>query len=203
MCSVSMSKPMKYRVEGPKFHGWIDPRLPDEEYNRLILEKIRQRVNVTETGCWEWQGTRGTWPRNYGQISYRNRQWRLHRLMYVLTKGPVADDIEICHSCDNKPCCNPEHLWAGTKFDNMKDCGEKKRWPRQYRDTCAQGHPRIPENMVWHGKEQKLRCRLCLRERGKRRWRKNPEEMRARVRLRRALAKQRQAAASQFPRRGN
>lgn len=35
--------------------------------------------------------------------------------------------MEICHTCDNPPCCNPKHLFEGTKIDNQRDCMAKGR----------------------------------------------------------------------------
>ena len=180
---------------------WLDPKLPIEEYNRLKIAQLESRARKTESGCWEWTGFVHKLPRAYGETSYRGGRWRVHRLMYFLLHGPIAPGIEICHSCDNQPCFNPAHLWAGTKFDNMRDCGKKRRWPRQYRDTCAQGHPRTPENVVRHGKEQKLQCRICLRDRGKKRWREHSDLMREKLRKQRSIAKARRlAAASHSPR---
>ena len=39
----------------------------------------------------------------------------------------VSDDLEVCHTCDNPPCCNPTHLWKGTHQANMQDAREKGR----------------------------------------------------------------------------
>lgn len=175
---------------------FIDPSLPPEEYDRQAIARLEQRTIKTDSGCWEWQGFVHKPPRAYGDTSYRGKSWRTHRLMYFLHHGPIAPKIEICHSCDNQRCINPAHLWAGTKFDNMRDCGQKKRWPRQYRATCAQGHLRTPETMVYHGKTKKLNCRICLSERGKKRWREYSEDQRAKLRARRTYARQRRMATA-------
>lgn len=86
--------------------------------------------NVSNYGdpskCWEWQGNVA---RGYGQITIYFRKWRVHRLAYLLTKGDPGD-LFVCHSCDNKLCCNPDHLWLGTNDDNMKDMVVKGRSAR-------------------------------------------------------------------------
>jgi hypothetical protein len=47
--------------------------------------------------------------------------------MWELANGPVPEGMNVCHSCDNPACCNPNHLWIGTQQDNVRDRGEKRR----------------------------------------------------------------------------
>lgn len=76
--------------------------------------------------CWEWTGTRGH--RGYGLMSIApDGQTRTHRISYAIHKGPIPFDFLVCHTCDNPPCCNPAHLFAGTDLDNVTDMKEKGR----------------------------------------------------------------------------
>jgi hypothetical protein len=141
------------------------------------FERLKSRCIVTETGCWEKQGFRriakgmerhGT-ARGYGMMCYRNKNWASHRLAWFLVNGPIPPGMKVLHKCDNPPCCNPDHLELGDDKKNMRDAGKRKRWPRQYRDTCINGHPRTPENMVIHGvKDPKLHCKVCNRAKQRR-----------------------------------
>lgn len=74
--------------------------------------------------CWEWSGNV---VRGYGQITINYKKERTHRLAFKLAKGEIPDGMFVCHSCDNKLCCNPDHLWLGTTEDNMKDMVRKGR----------------------------------------------------------------------------
>jgi len=52
-----------------------------------------------------------------------------HRVMLPrLTRtGERKDAITVRHTCDNRICCNPAHLWLGTYRDNRLDCAAKDR----------------------------------------------------------------------------
>lgn len=52
---------------------------------------------------------------------------KTHRIAYTLTKGPIKPGEFVLHSCDNKACCNPDHLRVGTNIDNIRDRLERNR----------------------------------------------------------------------------
>lgn len=89
------------------------------------------RVSITAAtaDCWEWSGYRR--PEGYGFWSPRfgdgNLPSAAHRAAYVLA-GHVLNAREVLmHTCDNPPCCNPNHLRPGTQRDNMADKAAKGR----------------------------------------------------------------------------
>jgi len=78
----------------------------------------------TESQCWEWQGCINK--KGYGTF-WRKGSKVAHRVSYILYKGGIPDGMHVCHSCDNRKCVNPDHLWLGTNYDNVKDRHEKGR----------------------------------------------------------------------------
>lgn len=103
-------------------------------------ERLQRRLVRTGTGCLEWTGT--TNKRGYGRICCEMpgepRMMYAHRLAFYLANGYLPKLIR--HTCDNPPCCNPEHLLPGTQLDNMRDAVERGRIFRPARALNVAGH---------------------------------------------------------------
>lgn len=76
--------------------------------------------------CWPWQGAKTI--SGYGFMVYRRRRCLAHRVVFMLTKGPIPASLFVLHSCDNRLCVNPWHLRVGTPKDNTRDAIERGRF---------------------------------------------------------------------------
>lgn len=82
--------------------------------------------------CWEWK--EGLYSDGYGFFnmpkteSSKRRGYGAHVFAWMLTHNEMSNGYDICHHCDNPPCCNPGHLFKGTRLDNMRDCKSKGRY---------------------------------------------------------------------------
>lgn len=83
------------------------------------------RVRMVPGGCWEYTGNRGR--NGYGHVKINRRSALAHRIAWALVNGPIPDGLCVLHRCDNRPCCNPDHLFLGTLVDNNADRHAKGR----------------------------------------------------------------------------
>ena len=106
-----------------RFWPKVDKRSPDE--------------------CWNWVGQRDH--QGYGRLKVGSKPARAHRISWMLSTGESAGSLCVLHSCDNPTCVNPDHLFAGTHSDNMRDREAKGRnhslravWERRRRNGRGQ-----------------------------------------------------------------
>lgn len=77
------------------------------------------------TGCHLWMGWREL--HGYGRMWVDGRTKTAHRVAWELANGPIPEGKIVMHTCDNRRCCNPEHLKLGTHGDNLRDRLDKRR----------------------------------------------------------------------------
>lgn len=111
---------------------------PLRPLNEKEIERFWKYVSVlSDNQCWEWQGTTDG---EYGKLHlkrdplvslYKNPSNKMdvkaHRISYFLAFGVDAKEMDVCHHCDNPLCCNPKHLFIGTRQENLMDMVRKGR----------------------------------------------------------------------------
>jgi hypothetical protein len=110
--------------------------------------KIIHNTKKISGGCWEWKGT--ILKCGYGVTKDYDKQKTniyVHRLSYKVFKGEIPEKLLVLHTCDNRRCVNPKHLWLGTHYDNNQDCLQKGRWAGGAPKGAKNGNSKInPRN---------------------------------------------------------
>jgi hypothetical protein len=96
-----------------------------KNYDHFIREKIKQNITLNERGCWVWN--KGKSNSGYSKMTFKNRTMCGSRVSFMVFKGKISKNKVVCHTCDNPPCVNPDHLFLGTIRDNRTDCVVKNR----------------------------------------------------------------------------
>lgn len=106
------------------------------------------RRNDNMSKCWRWTACKEY---GYGQITINGNKVKAHRFSYEyfhpMTQSLKDTGLCVCHKCDNPECCNPSHLFIGTRLENNLD---KKAKGRCYRPTGEKHHlAKLTEQQVF------------------------------------------------------
>lgn len=100
-------------------------RIPQEIPNRF-WSKVTLKANLYL--CWEWNASKDTG--GYGIFSVNGVAQGAHRVAYLLVNETIPEGMHVLHTCDNRSCVNPNHLFLGTNHDNVMDKVAKGRQGR-------------------------------------------------------------------------
>ncbi len=75
--------------------------------------------------CWNWQGAISK--NGYGSFALHSKPVTASRVAYWVATGVYPEKSLVLHTCDNRKCCNPAHLYLGDVKQNSRDMVERGR----------------------------------------------------------------------------
>ena len=122
------------------------------QYRVKDLPDTLRKVVVNSNGCWVWQGS--LFRKGYGRGFLLGHSTRsAHRLVFESLVGKIPDGMECHHTCDNKACCNPEHIAVMSMLEH------KQEHLRTHCRVC--GEPLSGGNLYVQPKTGFRFCRTC------------------------------------------
>lgn len=133
---------------------------------RNTVETILEHVFICEySNCWLWQGYV---QHGYGRVGFKGKNSRVHKVVYTCLIGEVKSGFDLHHRCQNKHCCNPEHLMPLPRGEHSKlspaiGVSGLAAVKARSRTHCKYGHEFTDANTNLYAYKNKIgrRCRKC------------------------------------------
>lgn len=119
-----------------KVHTWVKGNpycfkwetASEEEKWKRVKQGFEKKVIKNHDNCWGWKGNTHS-SLGYGRVQYNNKHKMkaAHNISWMIHRGIIPDGMRVLHKCDNPICTNPDHLFLGTQYENVRDMVYKNR----------------------------------------------------------------------------
>ena len=99
-------------------------------FTQMDIDKIKSKLIILDNGCWDYSGTKDK--DGYSIIWFDGKNYKMHRVMYYLKHNYIDETLQVAHLCNNRYCCNPDHLIQQTHQENIQYRCDCNRTARQY-----------------------------------------------------------------------
>ena len=108
-------------------------------------DRLWTNIAIRSKGeCWNWKA--GVGGHGYGLIQNGKIKEAAHRAVWRIANGPIPKigfghhGGVIRHTCNNRLCCNPDHLVLGRQSDNVSDMCK--------RGNHAKGNAKLSDDQI-------------------------------------------------------
>ena len=134
----------------------------EEEKFKRLKDSFNKLVTRNNIGCWDWKASLR---KGYGRLNYQSKDKTIpaHVASWMIYRGKIPKGMCVLHKCDNRSCTNPDHLFLGTNYENVRDMVYKNRQAKGSQCTNSKlNEEKVKEikKMLQEGRHEKEICKL-------------------------------------------